>query len=183
MRSSKHTHATTRAGLALATLLLLSAGPALAAGPKAAAGPKSAAPPASAEPAKAPVRWGKLVSRETKKVHWLTGPEAIIGSDESATVRLQHASVTGRHARLTHKDGVVHISDLKSRFGTLLDGTLVRKNKKMQIFQPTLLTFGAVTLRFEWGERGKLIKPLRRAPKAKRKKGKRGRSSKAAKKR
>ncbi len=129
--------------------LLLMAGPALAAAPTKAA----------------PSGWGKLVAKDGKVI-WLNKDEVIIGSAATAGARLQHSTVSPRHARMTHAEGVVHVSDLNSRLGTLVAGTALRKGKKMQIFQASTLSFGAVDMRFEWGDRGKLIKPLRKASKA-----------------
>ncbi len=171
----------TTLALIAATLLaqpVLAAAKAPAAKGPAAKAPATAKAPAKAAPAKAK-GWGKLVAADGKVI-WLTGDDIVIGSAASANARVQHATVSSRHARITHKSGVVHVSDLGSRLGTLVAGTSLRKGKKMQLFQPTTLSFGAIDLRFEWGDRGKLIKPLRKAPKVdKRKAGKKGKKAPA----
>ena len=162
----------------ISVLVLALAGSAFAAAPKAA----TPAPPAvKAAPAAviASRGWGKLVSKDGKQVIWLKGAEVIVGSAATATARIEHATVSPRQALLTHVDGVVHVSDLKSRYGTLVAGTALRKGARMQLFQPTTLSFGAVDMRFEWGDRGGLIKPLRKAPKGPAKAGKAAKAAKS----
>ena len=163
MATRKQGRAARLQGLVVVFALTL-AGTAFAAAPKAA---KASPPAAKTAPVPAPAAasrgWGKLVSKDGKQVIWLKAAEVIVGSAASATARIEHPTVSARQARLTHVDGVVHVSDLKSRYGTLMAGTALRKGAKMQIFQPTTLSFGAVDMRFEWGDRGRLIKPLRKA--------------------
>ncbi|GEM_PF-2654302 len=116
--------------------------------------------------------WGKLVMPDGKTVHTLDKNVVIVGSSKRATVRINHPTLSPKHIRLTHKKGVVFVEDLGSRLGTLVAGTELKKGKRMQLFQKTLLSLGALNLSFQWGDRGKLIAPLRKSrpdPKAKQK--------------
>lgn len=127
--------------------------------------------------------WGSLVSEDGSQRIELEGDEVVIGSAENVGARIQHETVSPRHAVLRHKDGVVTISDLNSRYHTLFAGTELRKNEKKRIVQRTLLTFGAVTWAFEWGERSTIPPTQERADKAGKdaKVGKAGRSGKGSK--
>ncbi len=55
------------------------------------------------------------------------------------------------------------ITDLGSKFMTLVAGTELKKGKPMRLVQRTLVTFGAVGYDFAWGERA-MIPPTRDAP-------------------
>lgn len=139
--------------------------PALAAAPAAvpAASPAPApAPPATPPATAAPAVWGRLVAPDGKTVTPLSGEELFVGSDPSCAVRLVHGTVEPRHARLTHKDGIVMIEGLPTRYGTLVAGAELKKGKSMQLFQTTLLSFGAVDRRFEWANLGPVIQPIRK---------------------
>ncbi len=126
-------------------------------------------------------RWGKLVSSKDKKVYWLAGDKVTIGSSPRATVVLAHSTVSAKHAELTHKNGVVFIQDAGSQFGTLVAGTSLKKGRKMQLFQRTVLSLGAIDLTFDWGDRGKVIAPLRKSRKPPpKKKAKKATTKKAA---
>ena len=107
--------------------------------------------------------WGKLVSPDGKQVFALKKSSVVVGTHRRADVRLKHPTVAKKHVRITHKDGVVMVTDLGSRSGTLVAGTALTKGKSMQLFQRTMLSLGAKSIFFEWGDRGKLIKPLRGA--------------------
>ncbi len=114
------------------------------------AAPADAKPEA---PAVAKKPWGFLVSEDGKHRIELLTAEVIVGSAASAGARIDHATVSPRHAKLIHKDGVVTITDLGSKFMTLAAGTELKKGKPLRLVQPTLLTFGAIGYGFEWGER------------------------------
>lgn len=114
--------------------------------------------------------WGKLVSEDGKQTFNLDKASVVVGTHKRSGVVLQHPTVASRHLKITHKAGIVTVSDLGSRTGTLVAGTELKKGQSMQLYQRTLLSLGAYNLYFEWGNRGKLIKPLRKAktaPKAK----------------
>lgn len=123
---------------------------------------REAAPPAKKADAdkKGPVAWGYLVEKATGKRHPLVGDRVVVGSGPKADVRVASPTIAARHARLEHKDGIVHVRDLRSRYGTLLAGTQIKKGQRMQLLQPSPLTLGAVTLDFVWGDRGDRILPM-----------------------
>lgn len=111
--------------------------------------------------------WGVLVSEDGKQRFELKKASVIVGTSKRANVRLRHPTVAKKHVKLTHKGGVVKVHELGSRTGTLVAGAELKKGQSKQLFQRTLLSLGAKNLYFEWGDRGKLIKPLRKAkPKA-----------------
>lgn len=109
--------------------------------------------------------WGSLVSEDGSQRIPLEGDEVIIGSSETAGARIEHETVSPRHAVIRHDNGVVTVAELGSRYGTLFSGTELRKGKPMRIVQRTLLTFGAVSWAFEWGERS-TIPPTQGAAKS-----------------
>lgn len=115
--------------------------------------------------------WGYLVSSDGKTRTPLEKSAITIGSGARADVRVQDGTVSKRHARILRKRGLVYVKDLGSRSGTLVAGTLLRKGRSMQIFRKTLVTVGAVTLTFEWGDRGKIIAPLLKSKKTKKVRG------------
>ena len=110
-------------------------------------------------------RWGKLVSSQDKKVYWLVGDKVTVGSNPRSSVVIAHSSVSAKHVEMTHKNGVVYIKDVGSQFGTLVAGTALKKGRKMQLFQRTTLSLGAIDLTFDWGDRGRVIAPLRKSRK------------------
>jgi pSer/pThr/pTyr-binding forkhead associated (FHA) protein len=54
--------------------------------------------------------------------------------------------VSGNHALLTHKNGVLLLSDLHSRNGTLLNGELV-KDKSSAVFPGDVIQIGNSSLK------------------------------------
>lgn len=138
---------------------------ALAASPALAAEPPAAAPPAAAKPTAKP--WGKLVSLDGKQTYQLELAEVAIGSGDGNGVTLRDPSVSPQHAKLTYNGGLVDLHDLGSKTGTLAAGALVKKGKPFRILQPMDLAFGAVILRFEFGERPALLPPTQAPPKGK----------------
>lgn len=127
---------------------------------------ESAQPPAAnAQPPPAAAQatvWGKLVTIDGKISYPLQGDGVTVGSAEGSGVVVRHASVSAAHARLFFKDGHVYVEDLGSRGGTLAAGALVKKGKPFRILQPMDLAFGAVTLKFEFGERPKVLPPTQK---------------------
>lgn len=114
--------------------------------------------------------WGVLVSEDGSKRIALEDDEVVVGSAETATARIEHETVSARHAMIRHDKGVVTVVELGSRYGTLFAGTELRKGKPIRVVDRTLLTFGAVTWAFEFGERS-LIPPTRAADKREAKDG------------
>jgi predicted component of type VI protein secretion system len=111
-----------------------------------------------ATPAWADEAWGKLSTLDGKTTWPLDKTAMVVGTGE-ADVVVQDATVSPQQARLAYKDGIVTIEDLGSKFGTLLDGTQVKKGKPMRILQPAQLSLGALQLKFEFGVRPKLLPP------------------------
>lgn len=97
--------------------------------------------------------WGTLVSEDGKQTIALRDETVIIGSAADAGARIEHQTVAPQHARLIHEDGAVYLEHLGSRLGTLLAGRELKKGKKERLVRDTLLTFGAVSWRFSFGER------------------------------
>lgn len=104
--------------------------------------------------------WGFLVSADGKTRHPLARPRVVVGSGAKAHVVLKGRTIAASHATLTRSDkGAVFVSDLGSRFGTLVAGTQIKRGRKMQLVKKTSITLGAQTWIFEWGERGAIIAP------------------------
>lgn len=97
--------------------------------------------------------WGTLVSEDGKQTIALRDDTVVIGSAADAGARIEHQTVAPQHARLVHEDGAVYLEHLGSRLGTLLAGRELKKGKKERLVRDTLLTFGAVSWRFSFGER------------------------------
>ncbi|MCO4760671.1 MAG: FHA domain-containing protein [Myxococcales bacterium] len=114
--------------------------------------------------------WGFLVSADGKQRMALDKASVVVGTSARCDAVLRGQTISKKQAVLTHDKGIVKIQDLRSRYGTLVAGTLLKRGQKMQLFKATKLTFGAVTWTFQWGERGKLIAPLSRAKTSKKSK-------------
>ncbi len=128
------------------------------------------APPTAA--AAATKSWGKLTSTDGKQAFALSGAEAVVGSDAATCqVVLADRTVSPQHAKLSFQEGTVTVEDLGSKLGTLAAGTMLKKGKPFRILQPMPLSFGALTLQFEFGERPALLPPTQ-APAKPPKKGK-----------
>ena len=110
--------------------------------------------------------WGVLKTQDGKQSYELKKDRVVVGTSKRADVRLQHPTVASKHIELSHKAGIVKVTDLGSRTGTLVAGTELKKGRSMQLFQRTIISLGALNLGFEWGDRGKLIKPLRKSKSA-----------------
>ncbi len=111
--------------------------------------------------------WGYLVSADGKTKIALEGDEVVVGTDAKSSARISGKTISSRHAKLVKDDkGVVHVSDLGSRYGTLVAGVQLKKGVKMRLLQTTKLTMGAETWTFVWGARGKMIAPVKSASKA-----------------
>lgn len=109
--------------------------------------------------------WGVLISQDGKTRIDLTKDRVIVGSSPTADAQIDHPTVATRHTEISHESGAVYIKDLGARFGTLAAGTEVRKGQRFRIVQRTLLTFGAISYTFEFGNRD-VIPPTMEAPKA-----------------
>jgi hypothetical protein len=109
--------------------------------------------------------WGKLSTLDGKTSWPLDKPAVVVGGG-AVDVVVQDATVSAQQVRLAYKDGVVTIEDLGSKFGTLLDGTQLKKGKPMRILQPAQLSLGALQLKFEFGVRPKLLPPTQAPSKA-----------------
>lgn len=127
------------------------------------AGPKDAAAPAAEPERKA---WGSLVSEDGKQQIPLYDDKIVVGSAADAGARIAHETVAPRHARIVHDKGAVYVEHLGSRLGTLLAGRELKKGQRVRIVRDTLLTFGAMSWTFRFGERD-TIPPTVEAPKKK----------------
>ncbi len=127
------------------------------------AGPKEAAAPAAEPERKA---WGTLVSEDGKQQIALYDDKVVVGSATDAGARIEHQTVAPQHARIVHDHGAVYVEHLGSRLGTLLAGRELKKGQRVRIVRETLLTFGAVSWTFRFGERD-TIPPTVDAPKKK----------------
>ncbi len=54
------------------------------------------------------------------------GAVVTVGRDPASSIRLEHESISRLHARLDRRGGVLYVTDLKSRNGTLVDGEPAR---------------------------------------------------------
>jgi hypothetical protein len=148
----------------LALLSLTVALPALAATPK---------PAVDAQAAEPAPPWGRLVSEDGKTAYPLDKDVVIVGNAAPADVVIDDKTVAPRQIRLTYKGGLVTVEELGSRFGTLLNGTALKKGKAVRILVKSQLALGAVTLNFEFGTRPGMVPPSQPLPpKAKPHKGK-----------
>ncbi len=117
--------------------------------------------------------WGFLVSADGKTRLPLDKPQVLVGSAAKSGAVIAHRTVSKKHLILRYAKGIASVKGLRTKFGTLVAGTLLRPGRTMQLFKRTHLTLGAVTWTFEWGDRGKLIPPQGRSkapPKTKTKK-------------
>jgi DNA-binding winged helix-turn-helix (wHTH) protein len=73
--------------------------------------------------------------------------ENIIGRDEAATVRLDDAMVSRRHARILVSDSHVLIEDLGSKNGTFIDGQPIAAGQ-VPLRHGTRLAFGTVLVTY-----------------------------------
>lgn len=118
-------------------------------------------------PADAEQPWGRLVSPDGKTVYPLQKDVVIVGSAAPADVVIADKTVAPQQLKLTYKAGVVQVEDLGSRYGTLLNGTALKKGKAVRILVKSQLDLGAVTLSFEFGSRPAMLPPSQPLPKAK----------------
>jgi len=76
--------------------------------------------------------------------------EVTIGRSLSADLRLDHSSVSRRHARISSPDGSeFYIEDLGSRAGTRLNGVDVPESSPVRLHHGDRIQVGEVELRFE----------------------------------
>ena len=120
--------------------------------------PPPPAPPAAAAqpPAKAAaptVAWGKITSDGGQTWH-LTKPEITIGSAAGLDIVLADPTVAPQHCRITFAGGNAAVEDLGSKSGTLVAGALVKPGKPFKVMNKVEIDPGAVTLQFEFLERG-----------------------------
>ncbi len=66
-----------------------------------------------------------IAGPDTGAVHVSQGARMVIGTDESADVRLSDRTVSRFHCEISHSDGMVVLRDPGSRNGTLIDGVPV----------------------------------------------------------
>ena len=77
----------------------------------------------------------------------LSAGENILGRDPDASVRVDHASVSRRHARISVRGSNVVLEDLASRNGTFLAGH--RIDSSVELHDGDIIGLGPVTLTFQ----------------------------------
>ncbi len=82
------------------------------------------------------------------------GNEILLGRSDRATQKLDHASVSWEHARITSDNGRFHITDLNSTNGTYVDGVRVKGRVEIRAGQEVRLGAYAFTI----NEKGQIEK-------------------------
>jgi DNA-binding winged helix-turn-helix (wHTH) protein len=77
----------------------------------------------------------------------LSAGENILGRDPDASVQVDHASVSRRHARISVRGSDVVLEDLASRNGTFLGGR--RIDSPVELHDGDIIGLGPVTLTFQ----------------------------------
>jgi len=99
-----------------------------------------------------------LQQHEPKKAIAVTQPMVVIGRRKFCDLRIPVASVSRKHCRLHHEDGVFKITDLGSKNGTFINGNAVKD--ATPINAGDVLTVGPVRLMLQIdGKPKKLPKP------------------------
>jgi diguanylate cyclase (GGDEF)-like protein len=91
-------------------------------------------PPLDGSEAHAEQRWPHLIVLHgwgVGQVHRIVGKEATIGRDSTADIRIDHPTVSRRHARVSVTDDGVFIQDLGSTNGTLVGINTVRGRRSV----------------------------------------------------
>lgn len=78
----------------------------------------------------------------------LSQPELTIGRGEACEIRIDVQELSRLHAKVTHHDGIVHIQDLQSRNGVLLNAVKV---SAARLSQGDQIQLGPVVLVFHEG--------------------------------
>lgn len=130
--------------------------------------PVGARQPAPVAPTKP---WGQLKS-DSGQTWLLTKPEITIGSDATSDVVLADATVAPHQCRMSFASGNALIEDLGSKSATLVAGTALKPGKVFAITNAVEIDPGAVTLHFQFLERGVIgpsatVKPRKPVPKLK----------------
>jgi DNA-binding NtrC family response regulator len=90
-----------------------------------------------------------LEGPDTGAIFESNGEHTLIGTGESASLRLHDPTVSGFHCDITLEQGRAVLRDLGSRNGTLVDGTPVIA---APLRSPAVLLLGRTRLRFDLGE-------------------------------
>jgi DNA-binding winged helix-turn-helix (wHTH) protein len=77
----------------------------------------------------------------------LSEGENVLGRDPAASIHIDHASVSRRHARISVRSGTAILEDLQSRNGTFLRGR--RLETPAELHDGDVIGLGPVTLTFE----------------------------------
>jgi transcriptional regulator with PAS, ATPase and Fis domain len=77
--------------------------------------------------------------------------ELVLGRAESAEIRIDHASVSRKHARLILDGPTILIEDLGSANGTWVDGTRIPANVKVAVGAASLLEIGTAAITIQQG--------------------------------
>jgi diguanylate cyclase (GGDEF)-like protein len=88
-----------------------------------------------------------LAGNNVSEMYALSQPEVTIGRAKAATIRIDDDGISRMHAKLTSADGVVHVEDLGSSNGTLLNGeklvapVVLKDGDKLTLGATTILKF------------------------------------------
>jgi diguanylate cyclase (GGDEF)-like protein len=88
-----------------------------------------------------------LAGNNVSEMYALSQPEVIIGRGTKATIRIDDDGISRTHAKLTCGDGVVHVEDLGSSNGTLVNGerlvapVVLKDGDKLTLGATTILKF------------------------------------------
>ncbi len=107
----------------------------------------SASASATADPA--PVAAAELVvilEHRTERQLVAREVSLLIGRGDDADLRLEHASVSRRHARLSSEGGLLRLSELRSRNGVLVNGRRLAAGSCVTLHAGDTLTLGAAVV-------------------------------------
>ena len=78
----------------------------------------------------------------------LSGAIVSVGSGEDNAIRIEEAAVSPHHFRLEHQAGRVHITDLDSEYGTVVDGMRLPANSKVALRAAEMIHIGELRLMY-----------------------------------
>lgn len=78
----------------------------------------------------------------------LTEGSNLVGRDRDCSVRIDAATLSRRHARITVANGQATVEDLESKNGTQVNGQLVRQRVPLTLKDSDRIQFGSVTVTY-----------------------------------
>lgn len=114
------------------------------------AGTSKTSPPMVKEPVAVPP---KLVSSADSKSgdEYLLASDMVIGRSLGSDIRVDHSSVSRRHARIYRDGSEYFIEDLGSANGTMVNDSIVHKNSPVKLRSGDRIQVGEVEFSFEMG--------------------------------